>query len=85
MKEQRNEVYFIWRNLVATYNLITKEFKFEHHNMYIVPWGDYPEDMKKFIDWVMTCQQHKDEVRWMRWDGEKHQTTYPEPKTIEMY
>jgi hypothetical protein len=80
--EQRNEVYFIWRNLVSTYNLTTKEFKFEQDNMYIVPWEDYPEDMKKFIDWVMVCQQHKDEVRWTKFDGA---IIYPEPKTVEMY
>ena len=79
---KENEVYFIWRNLVATYNLDTKEFAFDHHNMYIVPWEDYPEDMLAFINWVMVCQQHKDEVVWTNFNGEK---SYPEPKTFEVY
>ena len=83
--KKENELYFIWRNLVATYNLDTKEFAFDHHNMYIVPWEDYPEDMTAFINWVMVCQQHKDEVVWTKFNGEKHEKIHPEPKTFEVY
>jgi hypothetical protein len=86
MKEygiERNEVYFIWRNLVATYSLTTKEFNFDHHNMYIVPWDEYPKDMEAFINWVMVCQQHKDEVVWIKYNT--NEKTYPEPKTFEVY
>lgn len=80
--KKENEVYFIWRNLVATYNLDTKEFVFDHNNMYIVPWEDYPEDMTAFINWVMVCQQHKDEVVWI---NHRNERTFPEPKTFEVY
>ena len=79
----KDEVYFIWRNLCAVYRVDKKQFEFDHHNIYLVPWKDYPEDMEAFINWIMVCQQHKDEVVWARHGtGEK---SYPEPKTYEVY
>jgi hypothetical protein len=78
-----NVVEFVWRNLVASYDLDKKEFTFYQDSMYIVPWEEYPEDMVKFINWITTCQQHKDGVIWTTYaTGEKQ---YPEPKTVKMY
>lgn len=76
------EVYFVWRNLCAIYNLEKKEFDFDHRNIYIVPWKDYPEDMEAFINWIMVCQQHKDEAVWINHKGER---THPEPKDYKVY
>ena len=70
---------------MATYNLTTKEFIFDQHNIYIVPWKDYPQDMEAFINWIMVCQQHKDEVVWTKWNGSEKEKIYPEPKTFEVY
>ena len=80
--DKASEVYFVWRNLCATYNLEKKEFDFNHRNIYIVPWEDCPEDMEAFINWIMVCQQHKDEVFWTNHKGE---IIYPEPKDYEVY
>jgi hypothetical protein len=89
-----NIVHFIWRNIVASYDLSTKELKFNHWNMYIIPWENYPKDMVKFIEWIRICQEHKEEVLRPKLDSEGRcifdfngeRIMVPSiPKTVEMY
>ena len=89
-----NKVKFIWRNIVASYDLATKELQFNHWSMYIIPWENHPQDMVKFIEWIRICQEHKDEVLRPKLDSEGRcildlngeRIMVPSiPKTVELY